>query len=88
MVLTCIYALYGKVGFVAAMFFGLKAAVLAIVLQAVVRIGAKALQNAAMVSLAGASFIGIFAFDLPFPAIILVAGVIGILTSRSGVPFF
>ena len=88
MVLTCIYALYGKVGFVAAMFFGLKAAVLAIVLQAVVRISAKALQNAAMVFLAGVSFIGIFGFDLPFPAIILVAGVLGLLTSRSGGPFF
>ena len=88
MVLTCIYALYGKVGFIAAMFFGLKAAVLAIVLQALVRIGAKALRNGAMMVLAGVSFIGIFGFDLPFPAIILVAAVIGFWTSRSGMQLF
>ncbi len=88
MALTCVYALYGKVGFVAAMFFGLKAAVLAIVLQAVVRIGAKALQNSVMILLAGASFIGIFGFDLPFPAIILIAGIVGFLTSHSGAKFF
>ena len=60
MVLTCIYALYGEVDVVAAMFFGLKAAVLAIVLQAVVRIGKKALRNSVMATLAGLSFMGIF----------------------------
>ncbi len=48
--LSCIYALYGKLGFVAAAFFGLKAAVLAIVLQAVVRIGARALPNDCMIA--------------------------------------
>ena len=88
MVLTCIYALYGEVGFIAAMFFGLKAAVLAIVLQAVVKIGAKALHNVAMLLLAGVSFIGIFGFDLPFPLIILAAALIGFWSSRSGMQFF
>ena len=88
MALTCIYALFGKIGFVAAMFFGLKAAVLAIVLQAVVRIGSKALKNAPMIILAGASFIGIFAFDAPFPAIIFAAAVIGFLANRWGIKSF
>jgi len=88
MVLTCIYALYGEVGFIAAMFFGLKAAVLAIVLQAVVKIGAKALHNGAMMMLAAVSFIGIFGFGLPFPLIILVAALIGFWSSRSGMQLF
>ncbi len=88
MALSCIYALYGEVGFVSAAFFGLKAAVLAIVLQAVVRIGSRALRNREMTALAALSFIAIFAFDAPFPAIIAVAGVIGFLAGRAGHPSF
>src|SRR5262249_28391852 len=60
MVLSYIYAGYGNVPFVVALFFGLKAAVLAIVVEAVVRIGKRALKNNAMVALAAAAFIGIF----------------------------
>lgn len=86
--LSCIYALFGQVGFVAAMFFGLKAAVLAIVLQAVVRIGSKALRNAVMIGLAAASFVAIFVFGAPFPAIVLAAGVIGYIGGRAGVRAF
>ena len=82
MLLTCIYALYGEVGFVAAMFFGLKAAVLAIVLQAVVKIGSKALKNIPMLIIAIASFIGIFVFGTPFPIIIFAAAIIGFIASR------
>ncbi|MEK9753208.1 MAG: chromate efflux transporter [Rhodospirillaceae bacterium] len=88
LILSYIYALYGKVDFVSAAFFGLKAAVLAIVLQAVVRIGSKALRNAAMTSLAALSFIAIFAFAAPFPAIILAAGAIGYFAGRAGHPAF
>jgi chromate transporter len=88
MVLSVIYALYGNVDFVAALFFGLKAAVLAIVLQAVVRIGKRALKNRIMVALAAASFIAIFFFAVPFPAIILTAGLIGYLGGRSGARAF
>ena len=84
MSLSIVYALYGGVGFVAALFFGLKAAVLAIVLQAVVRIGKRALKNTAMVALAAASFIAIFCFAAPFPAIILAAGAVGFFGARSG----
>src|SRR3954466_15780158 len=74
MVLSWIYALYGKVGIVSSLLFGLKAAVLAIVLEAVVRSGKRSLKNRAMVALAAAAFVAIFFFDVPFPVIILTAG--------------
>src|SRR3954463_3585092 len=71
MALSWIYALYGKVGIVSALFFGLKAAVLAVVLDAVVRIGRRALKNGAMIALAAAAFVAIFFMGIPFPIIIL-----------------
>ncbi|GAB4393302.1 MAG: chromate transporter [Kiloniellaceae bacterium] len=86
--LSIVYALYGNLGFVAALFFGLKAAVLAIVLQAVVRIARRALKSPAMTALAATSFVGIFAFAAPFPAIILSAGAIGYLGGRTGLKAF
>jgi chromate transporter len=88
MALSIVYALFGKVGIVSALFFGLKAAVLAVVLQAVVRIGSKALKNRVMVALAAAAFVGIFFFGVPFPVIILAAGLIGFLAGRAGTPAF
>src|SRR3954447_1478310 len=57
MALSWIYALYGKVGIVSALFFGLKAAVLAVVLDAVLRIGKRALKNNIMLALAAAAFV-------------------------------
>ena len=84
MALSWLYALYGGLPLVTALFFGLKAAVLAIVLDAVRRIGGRALRNPAMLFLAAASFVAIFFFDIPFPAIILAAGLIGYAGSRSG----
>ncbi|MBF9195940.1 chromate efflux transporter [Microvirga terrestris] len=83
MTLSWIYALYGKVGFVAALFFGLKAAVLAIVLEAVVRIGKRALKNRVLIGIAAAAFVAIFFLDAPFPLIILAAGLIGFLGGRA-----
>ena len=88
MALSVVYALYGNVGAVAALFFGLKAAVLAIVVQAVVRIGSRALRNRAMLALAAASFVAIFFFDAPFPLIVLIAAIIGFLGARSGSAVF
>jgi chromate transporter len=88
MALSIIYALYGKVGIVSALFFGLKAAVLAVVLQAVVRIGSKSLKNRIMIGLAAAAFVAIFFFGVPFPIIVLTAGVIGFVGGRAGVPAF
>jgi chromate transporter len=88
MALSIVYALFGKVGVVSALFFGLKAAVLAVVLQAVVRIGGKALKNRIMIGLAAAAFVAIFFFGVPFPIIVLTAGVIGFFGGRAGVPAF
>jgi len=88
MALSMIYAAFGKVGVVAALFFGLKAAVLAIVLEAVIRIGKRSLKNNVMRGLAVAAFIGIFFFDVPFPIIILGAGLIGFFGGRAGLPQF
>lgn len=84
MALSWIYAIFGSVGIVQSLFFGLKAAVLAIVLEAVMRIGRRALRNTVMVALAATAFVAIFAFRLPFPLIVLVAGVIGYVGGRAG----
>lgn len=84
MALSLIYAAFGNVGIVQGLFFGLKAAVLAIVLEAVVRIGKRALKNQVMLGIAAASFVAIFAFDVPFPIIILAAGLIGFVGGRLG----
>ena len=86
--LSYIYAAYGNVGFVEALFFGLKAAVLAIVIQAVVRVGKRALRNRIMIALAAIAFVAIFFFNVPFPIIIIAAGVIGYFGARSGRPEF
>ncbi|MDB5507719.1 MAG: chromate transporter [Hyphomicrobiales bacterium] len=88
MALSWIYALYGKVGIVSALFFGLKAAVLAIVLQAVIRVGRKALKNRLMLAIAGTAFALIFFVGTPFPLIILGAGLIGYFGGRAGLRQF
>ena len=88
MALSYVYALYGNVPAVAALFFGLKAAVLAIVVEAVVRIGKRALKNNALRLLAAAAFIGIFFFDIPFPLIVLSAALIGFIGTASGAEVF
>ena len=86
--LSWVYALYGNVGFVAGLFFGLKAAVLAIVAEAVLRIGRRALKGPVMVALAAAAFVAIFFLDVPFPLIVLAAGLVGYLGGRAGLPQF
>ncbi|WP_018321826.1 chromate efflux transporter [Bradyrhizobium sp. WSM2793] len=86
--LSYIYAAYGNVGFVEALFFGLKAAVLAIVIQAVVRVGKRALRNPIMVGLAAVAFIAIFFFRAPFPLIIVAAALIGFVGAKLGRPEF
>ncbi len=82
--LSIAYALYGSTPLVAGLFYGLKAAVLAIVVQAVVRIGARALKTAPARLLAAAAFLAIFALHVPFPLIVLAAGLIGYLATRAG----
>jgi chromate transporter len=86
--LSYVYAAFGNVPLVVASFFGLKAAVLAIVLEAVFRIGKRALKNNALRALAVAAFIGIFFFSVPFPVIILGAGLIGLAGAASGAQVF
>src|SRR5439155_15729882 len=62
--LSFLYAGFHDLGLIAALFFGLKAAVLAVVVEAVVRIGRRVLKNAAMIAIAGLAFVGIFFFDV------------------------
>ncbi|MBX3729134.1 MAG: chromate efflux transporter [Candidatus Sumerlaeia bacterium] len=80
--LSVIYATMQDAPLVQGLFFGLKAAILAVVVAAVVRIGRKALKNSTMVTLAALAFVGIFFLRLPFPAIVLGAGVVGLAGGR------
>jgi chromate transporter len=80
--LSYIYAAFGNIPWIAAIFYGLKPAVMAIVAVAVTRIGRKALRNEIMWTLAALAFVAIFFFHTPFPVIILSAGVIGLLGGR------
>ncbi|RNJ43928.1 chromate transporter [Mesorhizobium erdmanii] len=82
LILSSLYMLYGDIPLVEALFLGVKAAVLAIVIEAVIRIGRRALKNPAMVSIAVAAFIAIYALNVPFPLIILLAGLTGWLGDR------
>jgi chromate transporter len=84
MALSLLYAALGSVGPVSALFFGLKAAVLVIVFDAVVRVGKRALRNRWMIGLAGLAFIAIFVFGAPFPLIILTTGLIGYVGGKLG----
>ncbi|MFN8457434.1 MAG: chromate efflux transporter, partial [Anaerolineae bacterium] len=82
MALSIIYAVFQQTMLVQALFFGLKPAVMALVVEAVIRIGRRALKNEVMVSLAALAFIAIFFFDVPFPIIILSAALIGYLGGK------
>lgn len=79
LLLSLLYAGFQEATLVQALFFGIKAAVLAIVIQAVIRIGQRALKNSYMYALAAAAFIAIFFFAVPFPIVIITAGLIGLL---------
>src|SRR5438128_4074411 len=80
--LSYVYVAFGNIPWIAAIFYGLKPAVLAIVAAAVIRIGGKALKNAVMWSLALAAFVAIYFFRVPFPLIIISAGILGLVGSR------
>jgi chromate transporter len=86
--LSYIYVLLGRLPLIEGLFFGLKAAVLAIVIQAVVRIGSRALRNNALRGLAALAFVAIFFLRVPFPAIVLAAGLIGFFAGGAGVAAF
>src|SRR2546430_7033671 len=74
--LSWVYAAYGKIAWVAAIFFGVKPAVMAIVAEAVIRIGSKALKNGILWSLAAVAFVAIFFLKVPFPLVVLTAAII------------
>jgi chromate transporter len=80
--LSVIYVVWGEVPWLAAVFYGLKPAVLAIVASAVIRIGSKALKNPVMWSIAALAFVAIYFARVPFPAIIFGAALIGFVGGR------
>ena len=80
--LSWVYIVYGHVPAVAGIFFGLKPAVTALVLHAAWRIGTRALRNGWMWCISAAAFVAIFALEVPFPAIVLAAALIGHVGAR------
>jgi chromate transporter len=80
--LSWLYIAYGQVTWVAGLFYGIKPAVAAIVLQAAYRIGSRVLQNNLLWAIAAASFVAIFALNVPFPLIVLAAALIGFVGGR------
>jgi chromate transporter len=80
--LSWIYIAFGDLPVVAGVLYGIKPAVTAIVVFAAYRIGSKALKNAVLWTFAAAAFVAIFAFDAPFPAIVLAAAILGAIGGR------
>jgi chromate transporter len=80
--LSWAYAVFGDVPAVQSLFFGLKCAVLAVVLEAVLRVGKRALKSRVLVAIAALAFIGIFLFALPFPLTIVLAAAMGYFGNR------
>ncbi|MFY9512809.1 MAG: chromate transporter, partial [Rubrivivax sp.] len=80
--LSWIYLRFGDLPVVTGLFYGIKPAVTALVLHAAHRIGTRALKNRWMWGIAAAAFVAIFAFDTPFPAIVLAAGLLGHVGAR------
>jgi chromate transporter len=76
--LSYLYVSFAGLGSVAAVFYGLKAAVVAIVADALYRIARRSLRNAVLLAIAAGAFIALFGFQVPFPLVILGAGLIGL----------
>src|ERR1700733_4408544 len=84
MALSWIYVIWGSVSFVAGLFFGLKAAVLAVVIEAVLRVGRRALKSKLAVVIAAAAFVALFFFAVPFPLVVAAAAILGFAADRLG----
>ncbi|MEO0865195.1 MAG: chromate efflux transporter [Pseudomonadota bacterium] len=82
--LALAYVQFGTLPLVQAAFLGIKAAVIVVVLQALLRLGRKALHGPMAWALAGAAFFALFALGVPFPAIVISAGIVGYITARPG----
>jgi chromate transporter len=80
--LSWTYVVHGDVAWIAAVFYGLRAAVIGLVLAALIRIGQRALKNPALISIAVAAFVAIFLVKIPFPLIVAAALIIGYAGSR------
>lgn len=85
-VLSILYATLQGTAFVAALFFGLKAAIIAVVVEALIRIGKRALKGRGSYAIAAAAFISLSFFNIPFPIVVLGAGLVGWMMSRSAAP--
>lgn len=83
--LSLVYVLAGQVGWIEGAFFGLKAAVIALVAQALVRVARKALKGWRERGIALAAFVALFGFGVPFPLVVLAAGAFGGWVSRGAV---
>ena len=81
--LSAVYVAFGEVPLVAALFFGLKCAVLVLVVEALLRVARRALHGPAAWALAGAAFAALFLFALPFPVVVLAAAVIGLAAPQA-----
>lgn len=84
LILSVVYSEFGQLNLVEGLFFGLQAAVLAIILQALINIAKRVLHNRLLLTIAVASFIGIFVLDISFPLIVLGAAIFGYLASKTG----
>lgn len=81
--LSTAYAFFNETTWLGSLFFGLKAAVLAIVIEALIRVGRRAIKNHIMLALAAAAFVALFVFNVSFPLVVLTAGLFGYLGSRA-----
>lgn len=86
--LSWVYIAYGDVNWVAGLFYGIKPAVTAIVIQAAHRIGTRTLRNTWMWAIAGAAFVAIFALNVPFPYIVIAAALIGYVGGKIKPEYF
>jgi chromate transporter len=82
--LSLVYVVYGQLALVTGLFFGLKAAVLVIVVQAVARVGRRALKGRLQLAVAALAFLALALLHMPFPLVILAAAAIGFVASRWG----
>jgi len=81
-VLSWLYMAFGQTPLVAGLFYGIKPAVTAIVVHAAWRIGSRTLKNGALWAIAAAAFVALFAFNVPFPAVVLGAALLGVIGGR------
>jgi chromate transporter len=80
--LSMLYAAFGNLPWIEAVFFGVKAAVLAIVIEALLRVARRALKGNVDWLIAGVAFLALYCFDVPFPLVIIAAGLVGFFRSN------